>query len=123
MAGTQDSGRWRRPRGRPPAASTLPARPRFGKIRFENPEKPPAAGSRRARAVPSSTPSLTPARGRSLALARGLGHDGVVLLPSLLDARVPFAGLGGAKTLVLLMIIALPLILVVGTWMKRSRSR
>lgn len=38
-------------------------------------------------------------------------------------AHLPLAGLGGAKALLLAMVIALPLILVVGTWLKRSRPR
>jgi hypothetical protein len=36
---------------------------------------------------------------------------------------LPLAGFAGAKALMLFMVIALPLILVIGTYLKRSRSR
>jgi hypothetical protein len=35
----------------------------------------------------------------------------------------PFAGMSGAKALLLAMVIALPAILIIGTLLKRSRSR
>ncbi len=36
---------------------------------------------------------------------------------------LPFAGFTGAKILMLIMVTALPLILVIGSWIRRSRSR
>ena len=36
---------------------------------------------------------------------------------------LPLAGFSGAKALFLLMIVALPLILIIGTWLKRSPPR
>ena len=36
---------------------------------------------------------------------------------------IPFAGFAGAKALLLFMVVALPLILVIGTYLRRSRSR
>ena len=36
---------------------------------------------------------------------------------------LPLAGFAGAKALMLIMVIALPLILVIGTYLKRSRPR
>jgi hypothetical protein len=44
-----------------------------------------------------------------------------LLLP--IEALVPLAGFSGAKFLLLAMVVALPLILVIGTWLKRSRPR
>ena len=43
-------------------------------------------------------------------------------VPSL-QLHLPLAGFSGAKTLMLVMVIALPLILIIGTYLKRSRSR
>jgi hypothetical protein len=43
--------------------------------------------------------------------------------PPLLALHWAFAGLGGAKTLLLVMVIALPAILILGTLLKRSRPR
>ena len=42
------------------------------------------------------------------------------LLPAI---HLPLAGFSGAKYLMLAMVIALPAILIIGTLMKRSRSR
>jgi hypothetical protein len=39
------------------------------------------------------------------------------------DGLVPLAGFGAAKVLLLVVVVALPLILVIGTWLRRSRSR
>ncbi len=36
---------------------------------------------------------------------------------------LPLAGFSGAKALFLIMIVALPLILIIGTWLKRSPPR
>ena len=55
-------------------------------------------------------------RGRS-------GHDGAMLAVQPHQILLPLAGFGGAKALLLCMVIALPLILVIGSWLRRSRSR
>lgn len=47
----------------------------------------------------------------------------MALVPHALAANLPIAGLGAAKLLVLAVVIALPLILVVGTLLRRGRSR
>ena len=36
---------------------------------------------------------------------------------------LPLAGFSGAKALFLIMVVALPLILIIGSWLKRSRPR
>lgn len=48
-------------------------------------------------------------------------HDGAVSIQAF--QALPLAGFSGAKTLMLIMVIALPLILIIGTYLRRSRSR
>ena len=51
------------------------------------------------------------------AMSAARPEAGDLLLP------LPLAGLGGAKVLILLVIVALPAILVVGSLLRRRRSR
>ena len=44
-------------------------------------------------------------------------------MPTQALPQLPLAGFSGAKTLMLIMVIGLPLILVIGTYLRRSRSR
>ena len=50
-------------------------------------------------------------------------HDDFMSAAESHAVLLPLAGFSGAKALFLIMIVALPLILIIGTWLKRSRPR
>ena len=68
--------------------------------------------------VPPLFAALFPGAARGRAAPPGAALAGVTL-----DGLLPLAGFGGAKALLLIVVIALPLILVVGSWLRRSRPR
>ena len=90
----------------------------------------PFAGLLVAAFRPLSGTILGPAPGQPLASATDAAAAAIRIAPSgsapahdPLHGLLPLAGFGGAKLLLLIVVIALPLILVIGSWLRRSRPR